>query len=555
MKKTISFTIVFLMLLSTISFGVSAEPKPFDYYDTDSPVVYDYDETTKTITISGNGEYFTDQGDNETDGCGGSKFEACSNLYPYRNKAEKVVFEEGVVNVGGASFSRFSKLKTVVLPETITKIEPYAFERCTALEEIVLPNSLKKIGFEAFASCRNLKVLNIPKDVEEISNNFIFDTPNLETLTVDPENKHFQAVDNVMYNKDMTKLIVAASKQETVEIPATVTEISPLSFALSNVKTIVIPNSVEILGGGAFFKSKLEEITFEETSKVKSIANFGAYYGDEAEEYYGAFEDCIYLKKLVLPDSVTAVGNRALGGCKSLEYLYIGKNLKNFGGDNFYDCAKLNKIKVHKENKNFFTYKGGFYDKNSGHQIFLRLFGSRKNVKIKQGTRSVDSFAFANTKVEKVTIPKTVTGMGSAIFYNAKNLKSVKFAKSIKLKYLGWDYVSFYYGFCRYEKPEFENMAMFYNCNKLKSVSFPDSLVAIEGRVFVNCKKLKSIHFGKKFNSDGGHTSYSNYFKYFMKKCPKIKNITFSKQNKNYTSKKGVIYNKDKTKVYFKIKK
>ena len=115
MKKTLSILLSFIMLLSTVSVaGVSAfaEPQSIGYGENPT-VFYEYDKTTKTLTISGEGEYMTDQGDEERTGDGGVKFYAFFEFNKYRKTAENVVFEEGIVNVGGGSFSKFEKLKTV----------------------------------------------------------------------------------------------------------------------------------------------------------------------------------------------------------------------------------------------------------------------------------------------------------------------------------------------------------------------------------------------------------------------------------------------------------
>ena len=119
MKKIISIALTFVLLLSTFVVGtvsVSAEKRPIYDYNENCTVFYEYDKTTKTLTISGQGEYMTDQGDYAFSGEGGCKFDAFYTFDDYRNKVEKVVFEEGIVNVGGASFVKFKDLKTVVLP-------------------------------------------------------------------------------------------------------------------------------------------------------------------------------------------------------------------------------------------------------------------------------------------------------------------------------------------------------------------------------------------------------------------------------------------------------
>ena len=554
MKKIISILLSLLILLTAfplIAVSADSAPKKLGDYESEN-VYYDYDKATKTLTISGTGAYTTEYDVLE----GGYKFSTQYQLMSYAEEVEKVVVEEGITAIGGASFAYYKNLKTVSLPSTLKEIQPYAFYECYNLESITLPDSLEKIGFEALRSCRKLTSLNIPKNVNEIGDNFILDTPNLSALTVDDENVSFCDENNVLYNADKTKLLAVAPKQAEVTIPATVTTISDLAFALSNVKNIVIPKSVQTLGDGAFYKSKIQNITFEKGVGIKSIGTAQWYYGDEAEEYYGAFEGCKYLKKLVIPDSVVSIGFRALGGCSSLENLYIGKNTEIIGNDNFYNCKSLKKIKVNKANKNVFIKNGALYQKvklgNKKEKQLTFVPVTKKSVKIDKSTALIGTFAFAHGSLTSVTIPKNVRFIGVGAFYNCKNLKSIKFAVTSKLKYIGYGiHYAGYHNSC-YKKPALDNYATFYNCVKLKSVKFPDSMKYTNGKVFKNCKKLKTVYFGKNFDDKKSGTWHNNYFKYAFKNCNALKKVEISAKNKKYASSNGVVYNKAKTKVIYR---
>lgn len=122
-------------------------------------VTYEYDESTKTLTFSGEGEmnvYTTDVfGDTYID-------PEWSSL---KDEVEKVVINEGVTNVGKHAFLLFSKLKEVKIASTVEIIDVAAFEECTALTEITLPEGLKEFGKEAFYGCSSLTSISIPKNV------------------------------------------------------------------------------------------------------------------------------------------------------------------------------------------------------------------------------------------------------------------------------------------------------------------------------------------------------------------------------------------------------
>lgn len=71
------------------------------------------------------------------------------------------------------------------------------------------------------------------------------------TLVIDPENKSYVNVDNVIYTADMTELVRCCPgyKQEEMNIPDTVKKIYEQAFyKCENIKKINIPASVEEVG-------------------------------------------------------------------------------------------------------------------------------------------------------------------------------------------------------------------------------------------------------------------------------------------------------------------
>lgn len=63
---------------------------------------------------------------------------------------ESVTIPEGVLTVGGYSFSNMPYLESVTVSEGVTAIGIGAFSKCTALRRAVLPNSIQSIDADAF---------------------------------------------------------------------------------------------------------------------------------------------------------------------------------------------------------------------------------------------------------------------------------------------------------------------------------------------------------------------------------------------------------------------
>ena len=91
----------------------------------------------------------------------------------------------------------------------------------------------------------------------------------------------------------------------SLDLSATeLTEISEEAFSASNLRGLILPDSLETIGIGSFGMNRFEEIVIPD--KVKTI-----------EE--GGFEYCLYLTEITLPASLTFIGASAFAGCASLK--------------------------------------------------------------------------------------------------------------------------------------------------------------------------------------------------------------------------------------------
>ena len=186
----------------------------------------------------------------------------------------------------------------------------------------------------------------------------------------------------------------------------------------------------------------------------------------EIESY--AFFDKGALTNIVIPDSVTEIGESAFKSC-GLTSVVIPDSVTKIGDDAFSDCRALTSIKVAEDNPK--------YDSRGGCNAIIEtesnklLFGCQSTV-IPDSVAEIGRCAFSNCcALTSIEIPTSVTEIGDFAFFGCTGLTSVVIPSSVT---------------------EIGDHA-FFGCTGLTNAEIHSPEIEFGIRVLCECENLKSI--------------------------------------------------------------
>ena len=208
-----------------------------------------------------------------------------------------------------------------------------------------------------------------------------------------------------------------------------------------------------------------------------------------------AFNGCANLTSIIIPDSITSIGDFAFENCSGLTSITIPDSVTSIGDHAFYNCSSLTSITVSENNKYFSSLNGVLFNKDKTELITYPIGNERTEYTIPDSVTSIGNFAFYNcSSLTSITIPDSVASIGNSAFYNCSSLTNIKLPDVI-------DIIS---GNTFRDCSSLLNIIIpdsvtaikecaFYNCSNLTSITIPDSVASIENSAFYNCTSLKSI--------------------------------------------------------------
>lgn len=286
-----------------------------------------------------------------------------------------------------------SGLETINFPESLEEIEESAFYYMNSYNgEVVLPESIKIIGQKAFGNCCGIDTLYIPASVEELGGS-ITGNANAKVI-LDPENDHYLQIDNAIFDKEMKRLVYFPNDE-------TITHYT-------------IPEGVEEIAAGVFLsRFWLTQVDIPQTVKIIE---------DEA------FAGCqAYIE---LPDSLEIIGSGAFSS-SNLFSVYIPKTVKQIGTNPFENC-RISEISVDQENEVYGSIDGVLFEKDTRTLIAYPMNKPGSYYSIPEGIECIGNNAFINNSVlTEVYFPETLTDIDEGAFDSCNNLRKADIPLSV----------------------------------------------------------------------------------------------------------------------------
>ena len=458
-----------------------------------------------------------------------------SNIFLGCNRLSTVTFADGYSNnITWGMFKDCCSLLSVIIPEGVRMIEREAFKGCLRLQEVTIASSVNIIGDTAFNECDRLKTIygytgsyaetfanNNDIDFDSIGE--IKETLQLKNVYCEWQGKEHSKVNvRCTPNKDVSYYVTYVEKGSSApeynatkidgnvrannQIYANVTdlpeeEVDIYVFVTDDEKNYT---SVKVTPDydtrpekplATTFPVKVgENIVATLEGDTLTLTGSGATYDYDAswddmdDSYVGNQwldeETIVKIKKIVLGDGITQIGNFAFAGCTNLqEIVFPQKNLKKIKENVFYGCSSL---------KEFIVPEGV---ESLGDSSF---YGCSSIEKISFPSTLKEIPCFSNgfeglPKLKSVVLAEGIEKIADGAFCHHKNLKTIILPST--LKEIG-EYSFDYSGFVEITLPSNLRKVTrraFEGDTNLKYVNLEDGVTIIEEDAFRDCTQLQYI--------------------------------------------------------------
>lgn len=190
----------------------------------------------------------------------------------YNTGLREIVLPKVMTEIGQQSFYECDSLSKVTMPESLKVIGPTAFST-TGITEIVLPSDIESIGNQAFAHTK-IREVTIPVSLKKLSRNAFGYIPTLKTLIIEdsPEDLligSLPGTDGYYLEKLHVGRPLTPSEQrdfgfgsriEDLSFSDYVTDVNMLFSGCTDLKKLVLPESVRSITAKAFANTGLTDV-------------------------------------------------------------------------------------------------------------------------------------------------------------------------------------------------------------------------------------------------------------------------------------------------------
>lgn len=308
---------------------------------------------------------------------------------------EQLTLPDTLENVRGWYFRKFAKVKELHIPGSIKDFS-CTLQNAGSLEKLYFDEGVEKISANSMVTgCKSLSEIDLPSTLKMISGPSAFGGATALTSIEFPK--------DVAFADTITGLLKGCTSLTSVSLPASVTKIPSHMFdGCTSLTSVTALSEIESIGDGAF-------------------------------------QNCSSLTGIDFPGTLTSIGSSAFQGCASLVSVPNLSKVTNMGWGAFYKCKKLRASvdlsSLQSVPGYAFCYAPvkivGLCDslQSIGDWAFI---WSNVAVQLPETLEKIGNYAFyGGTLPEQLSIPDSVTSVGTAAFSGVDGVKDVTIGRGL----------------------------------------------------------------------------------------------------------------------------
>ena len=492
--------------------------------------------------------------------------------FTYCEDLESIHIAKGVVSIGMRAFSGDTNLTEITFAKdgALSRLNNEAFAYC-GITAMTIPSSIQSMGEEVFKNCTKLESVTFEENskLNAMTAWAFAGADNLKSITF-KENAQLTMIQaralermNSLQTVDISKCtklttidnyaFYGCASMESFAIPANVTEIGRYAFyGCKKFTRLDIPEKMDTIGRYAFAGIPDIKIYFNSAvlpAHLQEYWDYGirGYYLGTGETHSNADWKYTVLNNgtAVLIEyigtntevnvttvdgyTVSAVGANVLKEDSTVQSLTLPESVKSICNYAFENTKNLRNISIPASVEMIGTY------------AFYKSGVEKVNFASDSKLTYIDAYAFSETEnLKNINIPEKVTEVRKYAFESSA-LNEVKFAQNAELNLIG-----------RYA---FSN-------SELQEVQLPDHALKVDYHAFDGITSLNTLKFGTGNTQLYGYAFYNTGLtevnlpenveyvgEYCFSFCKELTAINVEEANTQYSSEKGVFFNKKQTKL------
>jgi len=514
-----------------------------------------------------------------------------------------VTFPSGLESIGQSAFEQCFVFTKIVLPETLSEMKNSAFKNCQGITSVTLSNTLKRIPNECFSYC-NITEINIPDAVETIDNYAFFSCRNLKKVNLGESSALTRVNYQAFYNCSALESFACPKNMERLD--------SDVFYNCRSLSSITFNDTLKQIGYHTFQNCvSLTSVTFPENLEYIDNDCFRGCTALKTVNTNGlkricsrAFMDCTSLESVSFTESLERVDNDAFYNTPSLvtfknipqKRTYLEDHAFDasgwmdlqpdgvvyFGGTSYATKGAVSDVVIKDgtkwiDNRTFknssglksVTVPASVTDKIDFRDIFNACGNTLEAINIDENHekyKSVDGVVYSKDGKNLIYCPRakkgTITLPDETEYINSDSLE---YCDSITTVNLGVNTRSFNSNDLNLYMANLDAVNVpaananfksengilynktktylyFYPKNKTGAYTMPDTVNEVYYYALRNTKGLTEINIPDTLKNLYASNNFVNN--------PSLKAINIDENNQWYSSVNGVIYSKDKTKLY-----